>query len=405
MKKLLLFALLIGTTIHCLCQVPFEEGYYINDFGKKIECLIKNVDWKNNPTEFQYKLTENDLEKNATIEDVKEFGIYYFSRYVRATVNIDLSTNHVNKLTKNRNPIFEERKLFLNVLVEGKVNLYLYEDVDLTRFFFNKDGSDIEQLIFKRYKETEADLKIKHNDYYKQQLWNELECLSAEMDRFEKLEYKKEHLIRLFKDYNKCENTDFVNYEEWKKRDVFNLTIRPRLNLSSLTATQYLSNDKSVPVDFFNLGFGLGIDAEIIFSFHRNKWAISVEPTFQYFKAEKEIDSNHYSVVDIKSVDLPLGIRHYFHLGNNSKAFINAAYLINLSINSSVDTKRTGSNTSVYPYRYNTPQFGWIFGAGYKINKYSVEMRYNTPRRVLDTWEYWTSRYSTTSLVLGYSIF
>lgn len=50
-KKNLLFCfatILFG--FNCFSQVTFENGYFIGENTEKTEALIKNVDWKNNPT-------------------------------------------------------------------------------------------------------------------------------------------------------------------------------------------------------------------------------------------------------------------------------------------------------------------------------------------------------------------
>ena len=49
----LLFLSFIGFT-----QIRFEKGYFITNYGKRIDCFIKDIDWKNNPTKFDYKLNE-----------------------------------------------------------------------------------------------------------------------------------------------------------------------------------------------------------------------------------------------------------------------------------------------------------------------------------------------------------
>ena len=45
--------------MNCFAQISFEKGYFINNANQKTNCLIKNQDWKDNPTEFEYKLDEN----------------------------------------------------------------------------------------------------------------------------------------------------------------------------------------------------------------------------------------------------------------------------------------------------------------------------------------------------------
>ena len=75
MKKHLLFLLTALLSIGGYAQVKFESGYYISNAGQKIEGLIKNVDWENNPTTFEYKASEEAAPKTLAIRSVEEFGV------------------------------------------------------------------------------------------------------------------------------------------------------------------------------------------------------------------------------------------------------------------------------------------------------------------------------------------
>jgi len=55
MKKLFTFLLML-TACFTYSQINYEAGYFIDNNGKKTECLIKNVAWKNSPLNFEYKL-------------------------------------------------------------------------------------------------------------------------------------------------------------------------------------------------------------------------------------------------------------------------------------------------------------------------------------------------------------
>jgi len=86
MKSFLLVCAILFLSISCYSQIIFEKGYFIDNAGQKTECLIKNMDWRSNPTAFDYKLSESDKSKTETIASVKEFGIYTVARYKRYTV-------------------------------------------------------------------------------------------------------------------------------------------------------------------------------------------------------------------------------------------------------------------------------------------------------------------------------
>ena len=112
MKKEILILLTAILSLNCYSQISFEKGYFINNNEEKINCLIKTVDWNNNPSEIEYKLSEKDIVKTVTAEFVKEFSIDNNSKYITAKVNIDRSGNTLNKLNEKRNPIFNEVKIF-----------------------------------------------------------------------------------------------------------------------------------------------------------------------------------------------------------------------------------------------------------------------------------------------------
>jgi len=189
MKKQLLFLAITILSFNCYSQIKFEKGYYINISNQKIECLIKNLDWKNNPIAFKYKLSENSEPKDSNIKAVKEFGIYNVSKYITRTVKIDKSSENFSYMSNDKNPIFKEEQLFLKVLVEGKSNLYEYTNSNLIRYFYNIENSNIEQLIYKSFKTS--DNKVGKNNRFKQQLWNDLKCSTIKTNKVKNLEYNK----------------------------------------------------------------------------------------------------------------------------------------------------------------------------------------------------------------------
>ena len=415
MKKQLLLLLTAIISFNGYSQISFEKGYYINNSEQKTDCLIKNLDWKNNPTNFEYKISENSESLNANIESVKEFGIYNNSKYVRKTVKIDKSVEDLENLSTERNPVFVEEQLFLKVLVEGNTNLYSYESRSLQRFFYNKDNSNIEQLVYKKYlipnngTTDNPNNSIGENVLYKQQLWSNLKCPTIEMDKIDQLNYEKNSLINFFIEYNKCNNLDFINYEGLVKKDLFNLTLRIHINNSSLSIQN--SSDDDLDTDFGNkLGFGFGVEAEYILPYNKNKWSISTEPTYQSFKSQKTIyleyvtGGKRISKIEYSSIEVPLSLRHYFFLDKNSKIFINASFILDLNLKSTLEFNR--ADNSNYKTFVIKPRSNFGFGAGYKFkDKYSLEMRYQTGREILGQYVFWKSNYNTISLIFGYSIF
>ncbi len=396
MKNLLLsiFILILSSNIYS--QISFEQGYYIDNSGQKINCLIKNIDWNSNPTEFEYSLAAEKESKIAKIKSVKEFGIDNISKYIRSTLDIDRSVENINNLSYDRKPIFKEETLFLKVLVEGKASLYEFKDGNLTRYFYNKEGSSIKQLVYKSYK-TENN-KIGKNNRFKNQLWNDLKCSTFKISVVENLKYQKSDLVYYFAKYNECNNETYIDYEEKQKKDFFNLSFRPGINFSNLSIQNSISNSRNT--DFGNeLAFRFGVEAEFIMPFNKNKWALIIEPTYQYFKSEGEA-SNQIVDVDYKSIELTIGFRHYLFLNENSKLFINGSVFFDRSSNNSIINFESGVDLRI------ETRSNLAFGLGYKHNdRYSLELRYQTSREILSEYVYWNSDYRTFSMIFGYSIF
>lgn len=399
----LLFAFLF---FQCLfSQIKFESGYFIDNSGKKTDCLIKNMDWNYNPIFFEYKLSETDNEKRQNeIRNIQEFGIYNASKFTRYNVQIDRSSENLNQLGISQEPKFNNETLFLKTLVEGDVNLYLFNDSNTKRFFYGKPGANPEQLVYLIYNIPDEN-KIGYNVFYKNQVKENLSCSSISKFDVDKLQYKENNLRDIFIKYNECKNPSFVTRIN-KSKILFDLSLRPRASFSTLS-TSYGSYYKA---DFENkVSFGLGIEAEFFMPFNKNKWSVIVEPQYQYYKAEKSFEADYVSgnyiiaKTDYKSIDLPVGIRHYFFLSDKSKFFINALYSFNFSMNSLLTYERNDGSKLFELKMKNRGNL--IFGAGYKYNKYSIEVRFNANREVLSDYLSWQSKFNSTSIVLGYSLF
>jgi len=404
-KQVLLIILTALLSFNCFAQISFEKGYYIDNTGTKIDCFIKNVDRRNNPTGFQYKLTENSDQKSLTISSVMAFEIYNVSKYVRYTVNMDRSNNRIGEISTIKDPVFNQETLFLKVLIEGSADLFQYIDGSLRRYFFKTNSSDIEQLIYKKFKSKAG--KIFNNSEYKQQLWSSMNCDGFSINMVEGIDYNKTDLVKFFIKYNTCKKSNFTNLDNSQKKDLFNLSLRPGLRNSSLEIEDL--NDDIRSVDFGSKsGIRLGLELEFILPSNKNKWSIIVEPTYQTFKSEKIITGivtfpatipfDRTVKVEYTSIEIPLGVRHYMFLNKNSKLFINGSVLFDLNLNSIVDFEQfqdldIGSNNSL------------VFGIGYSYNKYSLEFRVATDRDLLSKNSAWSSNYTSFGIIAGYSIF
>lgn len=396
MKKILFTTLFVVIGVSVCAQISFEKGYFINNNNERINCYIKNVDWKNNPSEFDYQISKTTIPLTATLNDIKEFGIGNNLKYVRFTVNIDKSSQNINELNTIGKPVFKQETLFLKVLLEGKANLFSYELGNLRLYFYNINNSKTEQLIYKLYK-TKFN-KIAKNSRYKNQIWNALKCDDFTMSRVENLDYRKKDLLNIFEDYNSCNNSVSINFEKRIEKDLVNLNLRLGYNFSNLHIRNTISNSDFA--DFRNgLSLRFGVEAEFILPFNKNKWAIILETTYQYFTSEDE-DSVQNTKLNFNAVELPIGVRHYFFINNDAKVFLNGSLILKIKDNSSI-TLASGSELAIQSLTDSNVGFG----IGYKFkDKFSLEIRYQS----IDGFSQGTNLIytnNTISSIFSYSLF
>jgi len=108
MKFCITFSLLFFFEVYSFSQIEYNLGYYIDNYGKRNECLIENFDWKNNPKGISFKMEQSDFPKETNILSIKEFEIYNFSKYIRAYTKIDRSSQDINKLSSDKNPVLND---------------------------------------------------------------------------------------------------------------------------------------------------------------------------------------------------------------------------------------------------------------------------------------------------------
>ncbi len=396
MKKPYLY-LLFFITMYSSAQVKYEKAYYITNSGETINGFLKNEDWSNNPSQIEFKTNLEDSSKHLSAKNIAEFGIHNKYKYIGANVEIDRATDNTNYLTTTRNPEFQKEFLFFKTLIEGDANLYIYRDNNLVRFFYKKDDVPLQQLVYKRYRAST--LNVGKNEQYKQQLLNTLKCKSIDISLINKLEYDQSGLVRLFKNYNKCKDNLMADYDENKSKGNFNLTLRPSIRSNSFSLKN--SVDQKLNTEFDNeFSFGMGVEVEYVMPFNKNKWALIFEPTYQSYNSSPTTNEEGDVVkLEYSSVELPLGLRHYLFLNEKSKFFVNASYVLDLAMDSKVVFESD-------PALDVTSSSSLALGIGFKYNnKYSLEVRYQTERTLLQSYLAYTSKFGVVSLLVGYTIF
>ncbi|WDF45478.1 hypothetical protein PQ459_11280 [Chryseobacterium sp. KACC 21268] len=398
--KLILSLSLLLLSQFSLAQIKFEKAYYIDNENSRHEVLIKNGDWLNNPSEFTFKDSENSQEVVGNTSNVKEFGVDGYKKLVRYKGNIDYSTDELSKLSLNKNPEYRQKEVFLYELVSGKMNLYSYRDKDVVRYFYSKAGNEITELEYKRYYGENDQTMMITNSHYKKQLEMAMADNPEVAKKLKHSNYSSQDLTKIFNQYN-----DII-LESSKGK--LNLRVRPGVTFSNVNVSedQFLIFSK---LDYgTKVGFRIGMELEWILPFNKNKWGLIFEPTFMNYKGTASYQS-YTSTVKYSTLDLALGMRHYFFINDNSKLFVNGQLLMSSTF------KKDSEVEIIYQFLENYSSetkldvssrgASFAFGVGYNYKRLSVEARINTKRNITSDYANWLTKFNYNSIVLGYNIF
>lgn len=377
----------------CLhAQIRFEKGYFISNEQVKTACEIRNIDWDDNPTSFRYRLPGSDEVLEAALREVAAFGIDGGATYVRALTKVDQSSQDVNQLSKGRNPEWADELVFLKELVGGETKLYIYKRGGVGRFYYQKGGGEVVPLVYKRY--FDGNGNVATNFGFRQQLLNDLPCDGITQLQIERTLYRESDLTRFFVKYNTCMNPQAKSVAKTVRRDAFNLKITPGLALTMPSTGSFTFTGSNGERKSTIASFRVGLEGEYFAPFHKNKWSLLVEPSFQYYKfplyvPTLKIDVNYWTL------ELPIGIRHHFYLSNKTRLFVNALYAWTLK---ETATDKENPNTD---YRVIAGS-GFAGGAGLAKGPFSVEARYYFNRSLYAYRARLDMDYSQAALILGY---
>lgn len=370
-------------------QIIFEKGYFVRNDGTRMECLIKNVEWKNNPKEFQYKTESTDAFTLSVLE-VAEFGVYDQWKYKTLTVNIDRSVFKINEQS-TKNPTFQKETLALRVLLEGTADLYYYEDANVIRFFFGVNDRVIEQLVYKEYQVESGD--IAKNETFKQQLWLNVKCGGVTEEQIKRLRYRKEDLLEYFNRFNQCSGDEPKQAQKKKPRNVF-IKLSSGAGFSTLDIKNYHYRpwyDKKFENE---ITYHLGLEAEFVLPFNRNKWSVVLEPSYNTFKGETG-DEAWGNEAERNTIEFGIGARHYFYLNANARIFLSGLVVFYVPLKESVTYMNLQTMSNV----------GGAVGAGYGYKRLSTEVRHYFKHEALANYVSWSGKQSKSIIVLTYRIF
>jgi len=398
------FLLVIFLIIHhtLVAQNIFDSGYYIKNNDQKIDCLIKNYDWENSPSFIYVKSSNAEKEEIIHVDDIKEFRITDKKKYIKKYVQIDRSSEDLERLSKSRNVNFKSEEIMLEVLVEGKISLFYYQEEQLRRFFIGQGTESLEQLVSKTYRLSNN--RIAHNTYFKQQLLLLMPCENLKKERFENLSYYKKDLFKLFKDYNSCAGLEATYFNKNHDKKTTYIGISAGINRSSLSINGENANGIPIDIQETKISYNAGFDIDVVIPNFNRLWSITIQPHLHIMKMRTSNDyTNQLNVmnsldvnIDYSEFNLSFGIKRKFYWNDKNEVFINSAVQFSFPLNRSIQFEDQFELDLEPSF---TPLFG--FGVMHK-EKYRFEVRGYLQKNILVPYKFISSSLSYPSLIIGY---
>ena len=306
-------------------QIDYENGYIIENNGIRKNVKIKDKKWNNNPEKITVIYESNSDPTQIYPSDILEFGIGEDTKFMTKQIQV-----YSNKISNSQDPEFVDKTIFLKVLLSGDFGLYSYKSKNNEIYYYQKESSRIVPLLHNEYINKKG--KTVENNSYKKQLLEEFQCNKEDIVAIRKLKYFKQPVIKFFKNYAKCSNRQIQEYNQKLKIGQFNFYAGVGANSFSPSVEIVSNNIELDQNSDENISFNPAIELEYVFPYHGNKWALFISPNYQSYDVQFQSDQNFQFNFD--AIVIPIGVRHYFYLNNNTRFFADVALASYVTLNS-----------------------------------------------------------------------
>lgn len=341
-------------------QMDFRSGYVVLQSG---DTIIGDVEFLQSKIAFKKCSFRKKYESAVTVYTPNQIAGYGF---LSDKVFISKSIT-----VKNENTV-----VFMEVLVQGFVSLYKFED----RFWIKKSEKEFFELTdIEKEVIVNGQTKLKRDREYRGQVNILMHDCAQIKSRIEKLNLYEKDITLLVEDYNHCKgniSTTFKSSKPWTKA----VTIfQAGLNLSILNV------DDSQPSYLrgqYDLSSSLMVGVGFDFYFPRvvnEKLALHIGAIYNDSKHSKSINEFNQMIVTIQQLKLPLGLRYTFS-ERNTTPFITGGISYSLHLGKEAAYVSNGASLLMNEVLANN-QFGLWTSMGFKksISKKlngSLELRY-----------------------------
>ncbi len=382
MKYLYLLYLILLTSVS-FSQSKFEKGYYIDNKGNKKEGYIRLIDFEkiNEIDKLDFKSSKSSKNDKIDLTTINEIGIGSELKLIKVSLQID-DINFYKDYKVGKELDLKNITAFLNVEIEGKASLYSFASSFGKKFFYKLSDQDkgIVQLVYKKYLSED---NVKVNTYFRNQLFNDVKCENQVFNDFLNLEYNKEQLLKVFKNFNDCRISNSITY-----RNRFEKSFKT--HISGFLGMNLISNPSLSTLTY-------GGEFEFVFPSEKLSFFIRAEyESFRseemnvYFSAGGAIRNEDTFKANAKSLDIIIGPRYNYIISKNHKVFFSTGIGFSEQSGSITASRKlilSGVDDTIYPlqkYELKPSSFFYL-GVGYLFHeRFGIDLSYDTNKTIYE---------------------
>lgn len=324
--RLIVITLLLFTITTANAQKRTEPGYYITLDGTRVNCEVELKNWIIWDNEI-LPVWINGQKEEVDIAGIKEFGAGEHVKFITAEVNIEKSSNELDKMTNSSKPQFQQERVLLKTIIEGNYSLYEYLNSGVKKFFFKTRNSEIEQLIFITFFSNDEKSRVSENRQYIDQL---KEINTCQNTKFLTTEYEVNSLERYFLNLNECANTPISFSRKQSLKAGFEFDVFAGVNTATFESRRlFNSNDFEGNVTSLTVG----VNAKYRIPLGANSVTVGLDVSYNNFESDEDVEFENFSgtrQVEITYSDLLIGLEGQFNIvtGEKQQVHFGAGYYV-----------------------------------------------------------------------------
>jgi hypothetical protein len=399
-------------------QDNFQPGYIVTSNNDTISGLININGWEITPLLLEFKTTQTASPSIFKPIDLKGFKVNN-EIYKSEILKSEISPRQTNTLEYNPSYEISLDTVFLQQLIDGKINLYRSINKMGNENFYVNEGNSYDLLLFKKYLKLEDGKYIlRENKKYIGQLKIYFKDCSMLASKIDKTVYNTTNLVSLFEKYHNCISFPIANKKEIEK---IKIELGPIVGLS-LHNLKFTSDSESfnylTKVDFNNsTDITLGGFVNLVLPLKQRKWSFYNEILYSTFDLNAAYldfqNENIYKKNNVQIAYNNLNISNLLRYKFKIKSFyiflnggISNTFSLGLINKNNVESKffSTEKNEEIQAIKsIKKNETGVVLGSGLIYKKFSFECRYRKGNGISDL-PVLNSDLKTFYFLLGYTI-